>query len=83
MPHLLKICGHNIFKKNYQQVFDKKYFVDSVFRQMSTEEQLGQLFMIAAYSNKDSTHFQQLNKLVKYYVGGLIFFKSTPCAQAA
>ncbi len=71
------------FIKEYQEVFDRKYFVDSVFMSMNDDERLGQLFMIAAYSNKDEKHFLQLDSLVKkYHVGGLIFFQGGPYRQA-
>src|SRR5215471_13330965 len=49
-------------------------WVDSVYKQMSFEERIGQLFMVAAYSNKDTTHTNAIEKLIKdYKVGGLIF----------
>ena len=31
-------------------------WVDSVYNQMSFDEKVGQLFMVSAYSNKDSIH---------------------------
>ena len=50
---------------------------------MTFEERLGQLFMVAAYSNKDSVHFNAVEKLVQNYkIGGLIFFQGGPVRQA-
>ncbi|AWH86991.1 beta-N-acetylglucosaminidase [Flavobacterium album] len=50
---------------------------------MSFDERVGQLFMVAAYSNKDSTHVKGIDKLVRdYKVGGLIFFQGGPVRQA-
>ena len=43
-----------------QQVLSDKEeqrWVDSVFQSLSLEERIGQLFMVAAYSNKENNHF--------------------------
>lgn len=51
-------------------------WVDSVLASMSIEEKIGQLFMVAAYSNKDERHFSKIDKLIKeQHIGGLIFFQ--------
>ncbi len=58
-------------------------WVDSVYKQMPLNERIGQLFMVAAYSNKDSVHVNALDKLIKdYKIGGLIFFQGGPMRQA-
>ncbi|MES2747753.1 MAG: glycoside hydrolase family 3 N-terminal domain-containing protein [Bacteroidota bacterium] len=58
-------------------------WVDSVYNQMPLNERIGQLFMVAAYSNKDSVHVNSLDKLIKEYkIGGLIFFQGGPMRQA-
>jgi len=58
-------------------------WVDSVYRSLSEEERIGQLFMVAAYSNKSSSYEQDLGKLVKKYnVGGLLFMQGGPVRQA-
>lgn len=58
-------------------------WVDSVFNAMTFEERLGQLFMVAAYSNKDEKHVEEISKLVKEEnLGGLIFFQGGPNRQA-
>ncbi|MGY6520245.1 MAG: glycoside hydrolase family 3 N-terminal domain-containing protein [Mongoliitalea sp.] len=58
-------------------------WVDSVFNSMSFEERLGQLFMVAAYSNKDERHKQEIAKLIQdQQLGGLIFFQGGPVRQA-
>ncbi|MDI1255707.1 MAG: glycoside hydrolase family 3 N-terminal domain-containing protein [Flavobacterium sp.] len=58
-------------------------WVDSVYNQMTFDERLGQLFMISAYSNKDTVHFNAIDKLIKNYkVGSLIFFQGGPVRQA-
>ncbi|NBL65708.1 serine hydrolase [Flavobacterium sp. NST-5] len=61
----------------------EKVWVDSIYNKMSMEERIGQLFMVAAYSNKDSAHIRSIDKLVKdYHVGGVIFFQGGPVRQA-
>ena len=61
----------------------QQVWVDSTYNSLSFEEKVGQLFMIAAYSNKNEAHAQDLDKLItKYKVGGLIFFQGGPNRQA-
>jgi beta-N-acetylhexosaminidase len=60
-----------------------KHWADSVFASLTPEERIAQLFMVAAYSNKDKTHIKEIRKLVdKYKIGGLIFFQGGPIRQA-
>ncbi len=71
--------GFNLFEDTPSE----KKWVDSVYATMTFEEKLGQLFMIAAYSNKDTVHFNAIDKLVTdYKIGGLIFFQGGPVRQA-
>ena len=61
----------------------KQQWVDSVYNQLSFEEKVGQLFMVAAYSNKTESHYTDIETLVeKYKIGGLIFFQGGPVRQA-
>ena len=58
-------------------------WVDSVFNSLTFEERLGQLFMVAAYSNKDQRHVDEISNLIKTEnLGGLIFFQGGPDRQA-
>lgn len=58
-------------------------WVDSVYNSMTLDEKIGQLFMVAAYSNKDSAHIKSIDKLiVDNKIGGLIFFQGGPVRQA-
>ncbi|QEE50409.1 serine hydrolase [Flavobacterium alkalisoli] len=62
---------------------DERKWTDSIYNSLSFEERVGQLFMVAAYSNKDAAHVQEVDKLVRdYKVGGLIFFQGGPVRQA-
>ncbi len=57
-------------------------WVDSVYNAMTLEEKFGQLFMVAAYSNKDTVHFKGIDKLIQESkIGGLIFFQGGPVRQ--
>jgi beta-glucosidase-like glycosyl hydrolase/CubicO group peptidase (beta-lactamase class C family) len=54
-----------------------------MMQSLSLEEKIAQLFMIAAYSNRDEKHEEEIEKAIKHdHVGGLIFFQGTPMRQA-
>lgn len=58
-------------------------WADSVFKTLNPDQRIAQLFMVAAYSNKDKNHIKEIKKLVDdYYIGGLIFFQGGPVRQA-
>lgn len=51
---------------------------------MTIDEKIGQLFMVAAYSNKGEAHVKSVEDLIsKYHIGGLIFFQGTAHKQLA
>ena len=57
-------------------------WVDSVFNTLSEEEKIGQLFMVAAYSNRDEKFNLKIDSLIRdYKIGGLIFFQGGPVRQ--
>ena len=58
-------------------------WADSLLNVLSLDEKIGQLFMVEAYSNKDSSHVRQVTELIEEQkVGGLIFFQGGPDRQA-
>ncbi len=58
-------------------------WVDSLYNQMSLDEKIGQLFMVAAYSNKNEAHAQSIDSLIiNQKIGGVIFFQGGPVRQA-
>lgn len=60
-----------------------KIWVDSIYNSMSLKEKVGQLFMVAAYSNRDANHIKELKVLVnEHAIGGLCFFQGGPVRQA-
>jgi beta-glucosidase-like glycosyl hydrolase/CubicO group peptidase (beta-lactamase class C family) len=78
IPHL-KSERKNFFPETGAET----HWVDSIYNQLSLEEKIGQLFMVAAYSNKDTIHTNAMERLVRdYKVGGLIFFQGGPVRQA-
>ncbi|NOQ75570.1 MAG: serine hydrolase [Crocinitomix sp.] len=61
----------------------KSVWADSVFKSLTPDQRIAQLFMVAAYSNKEMDHVNTIDKLVsEYKIGGLIFFKGSPIRQA-
>ncbi len=58
-------------------------WVDSIVSSMSVDQKIGQLFMIAAYSNKGAEHEKFISNLIdKYHIGALIFFQDNAIKQA-
>jgi len=58
-------------------------WVDSLMKNMTIDEKIGQLFMVQAYSNKDENHTVFIDSLIEnYHIGGLIFMQGTPEKQA-
>ena len=73
----------NDFKKKPPFVKTKSTWVDSVYNSLTDDEKIAQLFMVAAYSNKDTNHVNKISNLIKKYkIGGLIFFQGGPVRQA-
>lgn len=72
-------------KKNREPDFIsvQNAWVDSVFKSLNEEQRLAQLFMVAAYSNKDEKHIQKIEELItNYHIGGLIWMQGSPTRQA-
>ena len=71
---------------DYKETYDsdrQKNWVDSVYASLNFDERVGQLFMVSAYSNKDTTHIKSIDKQIKENkIGGLIFFQGGPVRQA-
>ncbi|HLP12164.1 MAG TPA: glycoside hydrolase family 3 N-terminal domain-containing protein, partial [Flavobacteriales bacterium] len=68
-----------------EQQYSKKAiaWADSLMKKMSVDEKVGQLFMISAYSNRDTTHEKEIADAIQnYHIGGIIFFQGGPVRQA-
>lgn len=58
-------------------------WVDSVLNSFSLEEKIAQMIMVAAYSNRDPEHEEEIIQLIrKHKVGGIVFFQGGPVKQA-
>lgn len=67
----------------FPKVENQVHWVDSVYNQMTLDEKIGQLFMVAAYSNKNEAHAQSIDSLIiNQKIGGVIFFQGGPVRQA-
>lgn len=57
-------------------------WVDSVFNSLNPDERIAQLFMVAAYSNRDLKHVKEISDLIRNYnIGGLIWMQGGPLRQ--
>ncbi|MEM9417360.1 MAG: glycoside hydrolase family 3 N-terminal domain-containing protein [Bacteroidota bacterium] len=57
-------------------------WVEQVFQNLSEEQRIAQLFLVAAYSNKDEIHYRAMEDFIRQYnIGGLLFFQGTPTDQ--
>lgn len=64
-------------------VLPESAWVDSTLASLTLDQKIGQLFMVATYSDKDEGHYRQVDKLIQdYHIGGLIFFQGGPYRQA-
>ncbi|ACE06729.1 hypothetical protein Aasi_1439 [Candidatus Amoebophilus asiaticus 5a2] len=62
---------------------DKAGWIEYQFQRLTLEERIGQLFMVAAYSNQGEKHHEFIENLIqRYNIGGLIFFQGDPISQA-
>ncbi|MEC8853749.1 MAG: glycoside hydrolase family 3 N-terminal domain-containing protein, partial [Bacteroidota bacterium] len=69
----------------WNQVFysENTHWADSTLANLSEDERIAQLFMVAAYSNKESSHKEEISTLIKdYKIGGLMFLQGSPTKQA-
>jgi beta-N-acetylhexosaminidase len=57
-------------------------WVDSILNKMDIDQKIGQLFMVAAYTNKDAEHEKYITDLItKHHIGALIFFQDDAIKQ--
>ncbi len=86
---------HSVIDNSYQKSANNETFfspvsdeyenlwVDSVLKEMTLDEKIGQLFMVAAYPQNGNPDKERMTTLIKdYKIGGIIFFKCGPVAQA-
>ena len=64
--------------KNFTKDLDKKAvkYADSVYAKLSMDERIGQLYIVALYTNKDQNHISGVRKLVEQEkIGGIILMQ--------
>jgi len=82
MPFLLAFSGRQV-NRVPEYAAAPTPLADSILSTLSMDEKIGQLFMVAAYSNKDEIHYTEIeNLIVNHHIGGLIFFQGGPGRQA-
>lgn len=60
----------------------KEHWVIDTLSKMTLDEKIGQLFQVAAFSNRGDDHEQQISKLIEdYHLGGLTFFQGNAKSQ--
>ena len=70
-------------KKHLEYVKKRDLWADSVLKTMTEAEKIGQLFMIAGYSNKGEAHAKATEYLIKqHHIGGMIMMQGAPIRQA-
>lgn len=64
-------------------VLAQQKWVDSVYNSLNTQQRIGQLFMVDAFSSKGKAEQDRIQKLInEQYIGGIIFSKGGPIRQA-
>ncbi len=80
-------CWNNFAQQSYplysNDIEAQRAWVDSVYRAMTPQERIGQLFMVDIFSSDPETKIEKVRKLIKeYHIGGVIFSKGGPIRQA-
>ncbi|MCF0057667.1 glycoside hydrolase family 3 N-terminal domain-containing protein [Dyadobacter sp. CY356] len=64
-------------------VLPENQWVDSTLKSLTLEEKIGQLFMVATFSNREEANTRYIDRLIDdFHLGGLIFFQGGPVRQA-
>ena len=70
------------YAQTHNATYSNEHWADSILQSMTLDEKIGQLFMIAAYSNQSETHEADIEQQIKkYHIGGIIFFQGDPTRQ--
>lgn len=73
----------NTTPSNEKENLSAYNWVESSLDAMTLDEKIGQLFMVAAYTNRDEAHVKEIDALIRdYHIGGLIFFQDDAQRQA-
>ena len=81
--YLLSISFGLLFSNSSNAQSGQNRWVDSIYNELSLEQKIGQLFMVAAYSGTDKYNEQEIKSLIRnQQIGGLIFMQGTASKQA-
>jgi beta-N-acetylhexosaminidase len=81
--HITNQGGNSTSRINPPFLDSPDDWADSVYKSLSRDERIAQLFMVRAYSNQGLQHRENVLRLVKKYnIGGLCFFQGGPVRQA-
>ncbi len=62
---------------------NQKKWADSIYENMTTQEKIGQLFMVDIFSSDPQAKIDKIKDLISnYHIGGVIFSKGGPMRQA-
>ncbi len=80
-------CWNSFGQQSYplytNDIEAQRAWVDSVYRAMTTQQRIGQLFMVDIFSSDPKTKIDKVRNLIKqYHIGGVIFSKGGPVRQA-
>ena len=67
---LKNVCAQNLDPLLTKDVESQKHWVDSIMSSLSVDQKIGQLFMVAAYSNKDEKHEKFITEMIEKYPTG-------------
>jgi len=74
-------CLNSLTAQNIQH--PDSLWADSVFRTMSPDDRIAQLFMVKVYTSFDKKYYENVSKQIcDFKVGGIAFFKGSPAKQA-
>ncbi|MEO9570468.1 MAG: glycoside hydrolase family 3 N-terminal domain-containing protein [Polaribacter sp.] len=80
---VFNLSAQNVDPLRTKDAENQTIWVDSIMKNMTIDEKIGQLFMVQAYSNLDKKHEDFITEMItKYHVGNLIFMQGTPEKQA-
>ena len=66
-----------------QTLLTERAWADSLYNAMSDDERIGQLFMVRAFSKKDSKETAKiLGQIREHHIGGICFFQGSPREEA-
>lgn len=80
---LITAFGVHAQQKPFTPTASQAKWADSVLKTLPLRKQIGQMMMVAVWSNKGAEHLDETEKLIySHGIGGLCFFQGHPLKQA-